>query len=161
MLSVVLANVMSARYGLVPAGFGLLVSAGTYAAGLALGLRDALQDAGGKAAVLAAIVIGAVLSYAIADARVATASAAAFLLGEIVDLVVYTPVRRRGWARAVVLSNAAGAVVDSLLFLYLAGFGVTGANLIGQLVGKAWVTLAFVVVGALILQARRREASPA
>ena len=35
-LVAVAANVASARFGLVPIGFGLVVSAGTFAAGLAL-----------------------------------------------------------------------------------------------------------------------------
>src|SRR2546426_2327420 len=45
--AIVLANWATAAHGLVPAGFGLLVTAGTYAAGLTLAVRDAVQDAAG------------------------------------------------------------------------------------------------------------------
>lgn len=69
--SVVVANVVTSRFGLIPAGFGLLVPAGTYAAGLALGLRDALQEAAGLRAVFAAIVVGAVVSALLGDGRIA------------------------------------------------------------------------------------------
>ena len=42
--SIVAANYLTAHYGLVPAGFGLLVTAGTYAAGFALLARDFVQS---------------------------------------------------------------------------------------------------------------------
>ena len=40
LLTVVAANWLTDRYGLVPVGFGLLVTAGTFAAGLSLVCRD-------------------------------------------------------------------------------------------------------------------------
>src|SRR3954466_9089323 len=52
--SIFLANYLTQNHGLIAAGFGLLVPAGTYSAGLALGLRDALQDQAGVRWVLAA-----------------------------------------------------------------------------------------------------------
>lgn len=45
--AVVLANVMTARLGLVDVGFGLMTTAGTFAAGFALLARDIVQQAGG------------------------------------------------------------------------------------------------------------------
>lgn len=119
--TVVFANWVTAGYGLVTAGFALLVPAGTYAAGLALGLRDGLQDAAGVRWVLAAIGGGTAVSLVVSSPALAFASGSAFLLAELLDLAVYTPLRRRGRrVLAVAVSNAAGAALDTALFLALA-----------------------------------------
>jgi queuosine precursor transporter len=145
--TVVVANWVTTRYGLIPAGFGLQVTAGTYAAGLALAARDVLHEAGGVRWVLATIAVGAVLSLVLADGRIALASAAAFLLAELLDLAVYAPLRRRHWPMAVAASNAVGAVVDTLVFLTVAGFQLTAGLVAGQVLVKAvWVTCAFLAV---------------
>jgi uncharacterized PurR-regulated membrane protein YhhQ (DUF165 family) len=74
--------------------------------------------------------------------QLALASGVAFLVSELADMAVYTPLRRKGWARAVAASNAVGATVDTLLFLTLAGFPVTWQSVLGQLAGKVlWATL--------------------
>lgn len=156
--SVLLANWLTTHYGLVGAGFGLLVPAGTYAAGLALGLRDALHQLGGIRWVLAAIAVGAGLSALTGDGRIAVASALAFAVAELLDLLVYVPLRRRGWRRAVVGSNVVGAFVDSVLFLAVAGFPLTGQAVGGQLLVKAvWMTLLALAVGEVAARALRGE----
>jgi queuosine precursor transporter len=139
---IVLANVVTARYGLVPVWPGLDTTAGTYAAGAALLLRDAVQETAGRRAVLAAIVAGGLISWLMSSPALALASAVAFLVAESADMAVYTPLRHRGWARAVLASNLVGAVLDTLLFLTLAGFPLTAGIVTGQLVGKLlWATL--------------------
>lgn len=140
------ANWLTSRFGFVPVGFGLTATAGTYAAGLTFGFRDALHEVGGRAVVLAAIAVGGLLSYLIAPS-LAVASAVAFTVAELADLAVYEPLRRRRWVIAVVLSNLAGALVDTVAFLHLAGFPIRDA-LAGQMVGKGLMVLpALVVVG--------------
>ena len=67
------------------------------------------------------------------------ASAVAFLLSELADLAVYTPLQRRRFMPAVLASSLVGLVVDSAVFLYLA-FGNLD-YLAGQVVGKAWMVL--------------------
>lgn len=67
------------------------------------------------------------------------ASTLAFLLSEIADLAVYTPLARRRLIVAVVASSFVGLVVDSVVFLWLA-FGSL-EFLAGQVVGKAWMVL--------------------
>lgn len=154
--SVVLANVLTSRYGLIPAGFGLLVPAGTYTAGLALGLRDALHHVGGMRWVLSAIAGGIALSALLGDGWIALASAVAFGAAELLDLLVYVPLRRRGWRRAVVGSNAVGALVDTLLFLTVAGFGLTAESVGGQLLVKAiYCTALALLVGEVFARVRR------
>jgi queuosine precursor transporter len=139
--AIVAANWLTTRYGLVPVGFGLITTAGTYAAGAALLLRDVVQDAAGWRWVVAGIALGAALT-AVTSPSLAVASTVAFLLAELLDMAVYTPLRDRGWARAALLSGLVGAVVDTYAFLALAGFPITGQTVGGQLVGKAlWATL--------------------
>ena len=144
--TIVLANWLTATYGLVPVGFGLVATAGTYAAGFAFVARDAVQDAAGRAWVFAALAVGAVLSWWLSTPALAVASAVAFGVSELADMAVYTPLRRKGYVRAAVASNLVGSVVDTLLFLWLAGFGLAPLVVAGQLVGKAWVTVAVVVL---------------
>lgn len=150
------ANYLTARFGLVPAGFGLLVTAGTYAAGLALGARDVAQRLAGVPWVLGCIVAGGLLSWALAGPRLALASTLAFLLGELLDLAVYTPLERRSFRVAVLASNTAGALVDTVVFLTLAGFPVTWQTVGGQLLVK----IGYMTVGVLLIAEGLRRALP-
>lgn len=151
--AVLAANYVTTHYGMVPVGFGLMATAGTYFAGLAFILRDLVQDRVGRRTVVALIIVGAALSYAISDPFIATASAVAFLLSEAADFAVYTPLRKRGYIRAALASNVVGAVVDTIVFLTIAGFPLRQA-FAGQMVGKLAVTA---VVVALVLAVRSRR----
>jgi uncharacterized PurR-regulated membrane protein YhhQ (DUF165 family) len=156
--TVVVANALTARYGLVPAGFGLLVTAGTYAAGLALALRDALDRLGGLRWVLGTVAVGVALSAWLASPALAVASAVAFGCGELVDLAVWRQLQRRSTVAAIAGSNLAGAVVDSLVFLPLAGFGVSATAVGGQVLVKAgWITAAAILVAAAVGAVRARQ----
>jgi uncharacterized PurR-regulated membrane protein YhhQ (DUF165 family) len=154
--AIVAANWLTAHYGFVPVGFGLLATAGTYAAGLAFVARDAVQDSAGRLGVLAALVAGAGLSWWLSNPALALASAAAFGFSELVDMTVYTPLRSRGYIRAALASNLVGSVVDTFIFLWLAGFGLTPLVVAGQLVGKVWVTVT-VVFGVVVVRAVLRQ----
>ena len=90
---------------------------------------------------LAAIAAGVVISFVVAPPALALASAAAFAISELSDLAVYTPLVRRGFALAVVLSCVAGAAIDSAAFLWLA-FGSL-QHVAGQVVGKTYAAVAF------------------
>ena len=141
------ANWAIEKWGIVSVGFGLMAPAGVWFAGLAFTFRDCVHATLGRSLTVAAILVGAGLS-AIVSPELALASAVAFLVSELADLSVYTPLRNRGWAKAVVASNAVGIVLDSVLFLWIA-FGSL-AFLAGQIVGKAWMTvLAIVVIGVV------------
>lgn len=152
-LTIPAANWLVARYGVVPVGFGLMAPAAVYLVGLAFTLRDLVHEAFGRVAVVVAILCGAALSFLIAP-QFALASGLAFLVSELADLAVYSPLRERNWLAAVALSNVVGLVVDSVLFLWLA-FGSLGF-LPGQVVGKAWMTL--VALAVLALVRTKREA---
>jgi queuosine precursor transporter len=158
--SVAAANWLTATYGLVPVGFGLLATAGTYAAGLAFIARDAVQDAAGRVVVLAALAVGAGLSWWLSTPALALASAAAFGLSELVDMAIYTPLRKRGYIRAAVASNLVGSIVDTVVFLQLAGFGLATLVVAGQLVGKAWVTVGTVGLVVMVRALLRHRVRP-
>lgn len=143
--TILLANWLTTNYGFVPVGFGLTATAGTFAAGFALAFRDSIQEAGGKKAVLALVVIGGLLSYLVSDVNIAIASGVAFLVSELIDFAVYTPLRKKGFAVAVVGSNIVGSIFDTVIFLAIAGFPIWVA-VPGQLVGKLEATLVFLVV---------------
>ncbi|MFI2118720.1 VUT family protein [Streptomyces rubiginosohelvolus] len=147
------ANLAVTHFGAVPVGFGYLAPAGVYMVGLALVLRDLAREAAGRGAVLAAIVIGTLLSYFLADPALAVASAAAFAVAETMDFAVYEPLRQQSLLIAMLASNAVGLLSDSLLFLKLA-FG-SFEYLPGQILGKAWMTLAAVAV-LTVLRRRKR-----
>lgn len=153
---VVLANILSSRFGMVAIGFGLVASAGTYAAGAALGLRDAVREGLGPWGMLPVIAAGSLLSYLLADPIIATASLVAFSVSELADTLVYEPLRTRSKTGGVVASNTVGAVVDTWVFLSLAPFGpVTFQAMQGQLVGKIlWATLVPVALVALVRRVR-------
>ena len=126
---------------LIPVGLGLMAPSGVLAIGCALVFRDAVHEAFGWRWAVAAIIVGALLSALIAP-QIALASGAAFLLAELADLLVYSPLRRRALTWAVLLSGLVGALVDSAAFLWLA-FGSLDF-MAGQVVGKLWASLAAV-----------------
>jgi hypothetical protein len=95
------------------------VTLGSIIVGGLLIARDRAQDDVGKWWVLAATGLAALLSYATASPVVAGASWRAFLVSEVADWAVYTPLRRRSWLRAVVASQVVGAALDSAVFLLL------------------------------------------
>jgi uncharacterized PurR-regulated membrane protein YhhQ (DUF165 family) len=124
---------------LIPVAPGLMAPSGVTMIGIALVLRDLVQRRLGVGVVSAAILVGAGLSAVFAPPALVIASTLAFLLSEIADLAVYTPLARRRLVAAVVASSLVGLVVDSIVFLWLA-FGSL-EFLSGQVVGKAWMVL--------------------
>jgi uncharacterized PurR-regulated membrane protein YhhQ (DUF165 family) len=124
---------------LIPVAPSIMAPSGVLMIGLALVLRDLVQRRLGLQWAVAAIFFGAVLSAFLAPPALVVASATAFLLSEMADLGVYTPLQRRRLMLAVVASSIVGLVVDSIVFLYLA-FGSLDF-LRGQVIGKAWMVL--------------------
>jgi uncharacterized PurR-regulated membrane protein YhhQ (DUF165 family) len=150
--TIVAANMAITYIGLVPVGFGLMAPAGVYCAGVAFTLRDVVQDTLGRRWTIAAILGGALLSAVLGGAALALASGIAFLISELADFAVYTPLRRRSWLAAALGSNVVGLVADSALFLWLA-FGSLDF-LAGQIVGKTWITLLTVALWAWVRRSR-------
>jgi len=159
--AVVIANYVTARMGLVPVGFGLLVPAGTYAAGAALLARDFVHRQGGRRWSLVGIGAAAVLSWFMSTPGIAIASVTAFLVAELIDLAIFHVARRRGFIRAAFASNLVSAPLDTVVFLTLAGFPLTINTFLGQMVGKlVWATALPLGIYALVrrLHVSRSEA---
>jgi len=135
---------------LIPVAPGTTAPSGVLMIGLALVLRDLVQRRLGLGWAFGAVLAGAGLSAFLAPPALVLASATAFLLSELADLAVYTPLARRGLVRAVALSGMAGLVVDSVVFLWLA-FGSLDF-LAGQVIGKAWMVLLALPVMAWLKQ---------
>src|SRR3954454_11073256 len=149
------ANWALEHFGIGPVGFGLMAPAGVFFAGLCFEFRDLVQDTLGRWWAVLAILIGAGLSAFISK-QFAFASGVAFLLGELADFSIYTPMRQRFWLVAMIVANTIGDIVDSAIFLYIA-FGSL-QFITGQVIGKAYCTLIPVGLLCLIrryLQARR------
>jgi queuosine precursor transporter len=102
-------------------------------------VRDfAQRETGHK--VLLAMLVGVAISYFMADPFVATASAAAFLISELVDWAVYT-YTKRPLSQRILFSSLLGAPVDSAVFLGLLGLispvgiaAMTASKLVGAFV---------------------------
>ncbi len=136
----------------LPVAPGIVAPSGVLMIGAALVLRDLVQRRLGAGFGIAAILVGAAISAALAPRALVIASAAAFLLSEFADFAVYTPLARRRLVLAVFASSIVGLVVDSIVFLWLA-FGSL-AFLEGQIIGKTWMVL---LALPLIVYMRRRD----
>lgn len=136
----------------VPVAPGIDAPSGVLWIGLAFTLRDLIQRTSGVFVAWLAVLGGAGLS-ALLDPSLALASGAAFFLSESLDLLVYTPLQRRSLPVAVVASNIVGLVVDSFVFLTLAGIPL--AFMDGQIIGKLYMTALALPV---ILYLRNRHA---
>ncbi len=116
--------------------------------GLDLVLRDRLHDAWqGKnlwPKMLALIAVSGLLSWGVnpAAGKIAAASAVAFAASNLVDGIVYHVLRNRSFTVRCNGSNAAGAVIDSLVFPTLA-FG-------GPLPGIVALQIAAKVAGGFV-----------
>ncbi len=94
---------------LIPVAPGLMAPSGVTMIGIALVLRDLVQRRLGVGIAVAAILVGAVLSALVAPPALVVASATAFLLSELADFAVYTPLARRRLVAAVVASSSGRA----------------------------------------------------
>jgi uncharacterized PurR-regulated membrane protein YhhQ (DUF165 family) len=137
---------------LVPVAPGVMAPSGVVMVGAALVLRDLVQRRLGVEFGVGAIIAGAALSAGLAPPSLVVASAAAFLLSEFTDFLVYTPLARRRLVAAVVASSIVGLIVDSVIFLWLA-FGSL-EFLFGQVIGKLWMVLLAI---PFVVWMRRRD----
>jgi uncharacterized PurR-regulated membrane protein YhhQ (DUF165 family) len=138
---------------LIPVAPGIMAPSGVLMIGAALLFRDLVQRVYGIPWSLACILIGTALSFLIAPPALAVASGLAFLTSELADFTVYTPLARRQFMLALLASCFAGALVDSALFLWLA-FGSIDL-IVGQVIGKLYAVVTFVVLGNVRRRLRR------
>lgn len=89
--------------------------------------------------------LAVVLSIWLATPRIALASGAAFLAGQLLDIQVFQRLRRGSWWRAPLVSSTVGSVVDTALFFTLA-FAGSGLPWLGWAIGDLAVKLVLAVV---------------
>jgi queuosine precursor transporter len=138
---------------LTAVGFGLYAPSGVWAAAISFPARDYVQRTGGRLWGIAAIVLGGALSFLVSDPRIAAASAITYLCSESADMLVYSPLQRRYFTAAVVCSGLVAIVVDSILFLHLAGIPASFNVTAGLILGKLWVIL---IAGPITYVLRRK-----
>lgn len=99
-----------------------------------------------RRAVYAGFAIAVALSLALASPRIALASGAAFLFGQLLDVAVFSRLRRGRWWRAPLVASLMGSALDTFLFFSLAFWGdpaMSGATpLLGLVAVPLWLSLA-------------------
>lgn len=70
--------------------------------------------------VLAGFAIAVVISVWLSSPRIAIASGTAFLAGQMLDVTVFTRLRRLAWWRAPLLSTVVGSALDTIIFFSMA-----------------------------------------
>ena len=87
--------------------------------------------------------LAVLLSAILATPRIAIASGSAFLVAQLLDIVVFNRLRRARWWQAPLVSSTLGSIVDTALFFSLAFAGT----------GVPWVTLAIGDLGVKLAMA--------
>lgn len=87
--------------------------------------------------------VAVVLSVVFAGWRIALASGSAFLVAQLLDILIFDRLRRGAWWRAPVVSSGVASVVDTAIFFSLAFAGT----------GLPWITWAFGDFGAKVAMA--------
>jgi uncharacterized PurR-regulated membrane protein YhhQ (DUF165 family) len=142
---ILLSNWLLHVYGLIPVGFGWKAPAGTVCAALSFPARDILQRVGGRLLGLAAVFVGAGLAWIFAP-DLAVASAVAYLCSEGVDFGLFTLLggqtrKGRSYLIPAAVSVLTAAVVDSVVFLHIAGIPWAEAG-----PGLIWLKCAICIV---------------
>jgi queuosine precursor transporter len=134
---------------------------GAFTYPIAFLVNDLTNRRYGKAAARRVVIVGfivaVVLSIWLATPRIAIASGAAFLTGQLLDIQVFDRLRQKTWWQAPFMATVFGSVLDTLIFFTLAfapifalidlSFGMEDgslgfpASLFGVL-APLWVTLA-------------------
>ncbi|WP_425406555.1 queuosine precursor transporter [Hwanghaeella sp.] len=81
--------------------------------------------AGARKVVYVGFALGVVLSLVFADMRIALASGSAFLIAQLLDVLIFDKLRRGVWWQAPAISSFFGSAVDTGIFFSLA-FAGTG-----------------------------------
>ncbi|WP_409331939.1 protein kinase domain-containing protein [Trujillonella humicola] len=140
----------------IAVGFGLTALASEVLLGLALGLRDGLDRAGGLPWVAAAIVAGT-LVLAEQGSGAALAAPVAFAAAQVADLVIWRLVRPGlGWRAALVASNLVGAVAYTTVQVAAGATGEMGGVLLATAAATVVTWVAAEVLRPLL--PRRRHA---
>ena len=111
-------------------------------------------------------VVGCIVTCFVAPIRIAIGSSSAFLFGQLLDIVVFTPLRRKSWWIAPLTASIFGTILDNVIFFSIAFapafmfinsmFGEADSSIKGsaQLLGTSmpiWLSLAIGSLGVKLL----------
>ena len=116
-----------------------------------------LGPAAARRVVYVGFALAVLCSAVLATPRIALASGTAFLVAQLLDVVVFDRLRRGTWWRAPLVSSVLGSTIDTALFFTLA-FAATGLPWIGWAIGdlavKFAVALAMLIPFRLLMGSR-------
>ncbi len=149
MTLVVVASNVLVQYPFTPFDLGDYLTWGAFTYPVAFLVTDLTNRRYGprvaRQLVIAGFAVAVVLSIWLATPRIALASGAAFLVGQLLDITVFNRLRRQAWWRAPFVGSVMGSALDTILFFSLAFAGdpdMSGAvNLFGTEV-MLWQSLA-------------------
>ncbi|MDJ1157401.1 queuosine precursor transporter [Chelatococcus sp. SYSU_G07232] len=163
MAIVVLVSNVAVQYPFTPWGLEDYLTWGAFTYPVAFLITDLTNRRHGAATARRLVIVGFVLavivSIAAASPRIALASGAAFLVGQLLDVSVFNRLRRLAWWRAPLLGSLAGSAIDTALFFSIAfagdlsgtaTYGVGDAQL-ALPVWVGWATCDFLVKMAMAL----------
>jgi queuosine precursor transporter len=104
-----------------------------------------LGPAAARRVVYVGFALAVLCSAVLATPRIALASGTAFLVAQLLDVVVFDRLRRGIWWRAPLVSSVLGSTIDTALFFTLA-FAATGLPWIGWAIGDLAVKFAVALV---------------
>lgn len=88
--------------------------------------------------------LAVVLSFVLADPRIALASGTAFLTAQLLDVSIFNALRKGVWWQAPLISSAIAAAIDTILFFSIA-FAGTGLPWITMSIGDYAAKIAMVL----------------
>jgi queuosine precursor transporter len=104
-----------------------------------------LGPAAARRVVYVGFALAVLCSAVLATPRIALASGTAFLVAQLLDVVVFDRLRRGIWWRAPLVSSVLGSTIDTALFFTMA-FAATGLPWIGWAIGDLAVKFAVALV---------------
>jgi queuosine precursor transporter len=162
MTLVVVASNILVQYPFDHFGMKDLLTWGAFTYPIAFLVNDLTNRRYGKPAarrvVFAGFLIAVILSVYLATPRIAIASGAAFLTGQLLDIQVFDRLRRQSWWKAPFMATIFGSILDTVIFFSLAfaarfafidaAFGMADGSLAFPvpffgLETSLWVALAF------------------
>lgn len=105
-------------------GLGEILTWGAFSYPVAFLVNDLCNRRLGPGAARKVVIVGfalaVILSAWLATPRIAVASGSAFLTAQLLDISIFSSLRRQNWWKAPLLSTIAGSILDTIIFFSLA-----------------------------------------
>ncbi|AGF75094.1 hypothetical protein BAnh1_12260 [Bartonella australis AUST/NH1] len=122
-VAVTVSNIL-VQYPVYWFGFSEFLTYGAFTYPIAFLINDLTNRFHGPVAaryvVYAGFIAGFFVSWILATPRLAVASSTAFLFGQLLDIAVFTPLRRQTWWKAPLAAALVGSALDTILFFAVA-----------------------------------------